>query len=125
LEKGTSYDPSMQTLSTNIASAANNTSTNTTSPLIAKRSIKNNLIEYPGAGFVRFTTSATKTVVACLLRILAITVLAKVHGINLILGLIAAFTAIFATAIVVISPSSSKIEVFAATAGYVLFRSLF
>jgi hypothetical protein len=86
---------------------------------------KSSLVMFSGTWIVRLVSSASKTVAACLLPIVAISVLAKVHGINLIIGLIAAFTGTFAAGLVILSPLSSRLEIFAATAGYVLFHSIY
>jgi hypothetical protein len=77
--------------------------------------IAEHLTVYPGSWIVR-TTSIMTTVVACLLPVVAITVLARVHSMGLILGLIALFTAIFAVGLVLLSSSSSRVEIFTATA---------
>jgi hypothetical protein len=78
-------------------------------------SVAEQLTEYPGAWIVRATSLIT-TVVACLLPTVAITVLARVHGMGMILGLIALFTAVFAFGLVLLSSSSSRVEIFTATA---------
>jgi hypothetical protein len=77
--------------------------------------ITNSFIEYSSSWIVRVTSIMT-TVVACLLPTVAITVLAKVHSMGLILGLIALFTAIFSIGLVLLSSSSSRVEIFTATA---------
>ena len=77
--------------------------------------IAEHLTVYPGSWIVRMTSIMT-TVVACLLPVVAITVLARVHSMGLILGLIALFTAIFAVGLILLSSSSSRVEIFTATA---------
>jgi hypothetical protein len=78
-------------------------------------SIINNLNHYSGAWIERIASIIT-TVVACLLPVVAITILARVHSMGLILGLIAIFTAVFAVGLVLLSSSSSRVEIFTATA---------
>lgn len=77
--------------------------------------ILKNMDHYLGS-WIEKVTSIITTVVACLLPIIAITVLARVHSMGLILGLIAIFTAVFAVGLVVLSSSSSRVEIFTATA---------
>jgi hypothetical protein len=77
--------------------------------------VDDNLTEYNGDWIVRATSIMT-TVVACLLPTVAITVLARVHGMGMILGLIALFTAAFAFGLVLLSSTSSRVEIFTATA---------
>jgi len=79
--------------------------------------ITNNLNHYSGSWIQRIASIIT-TVVACLLPVVAITILAEVRSIGLILGLIAIFTAIFAAGLGVISSSSSRVEIFTATAAF-------
>ena len=81
----------------------------------SERSITNCITQYSGNWILRVTSLLT-TVVACLLPVVAITVLARVHKMSLILGLIAVFTAIFAIGLVLLSSSSSRVEIFTATA---------
>lgn len=78
-------------------------------------SLSENTHHYSGEWIVR-TTSIITTTVACLLPIVAITILARVHSMGLILGLIAIFTAVFSIGLVLISSSSSRVEIFTATA---------
>lgn len=61
--------------------------------------------------------SITITLVACLLPTLAIIVLSKIDSKDLVLGLITAFTALFALGLVFFSSSSSKEKIFGATIG--------
>jgi hypothetical protein len=56
------------------------------------------------------------TIVACLLPVIAIVVLSKVHSMGMILGLIAIFNSVFAFGLVLISSGSSRVEIFTATA---------
>ena len=123
LEKGNSYDPPnylSSSRSTNISIAVDSNA-NTSHSYYTEMNEKSIIVKFSGTWVVRLISSASKTVAASLLPIVAISVLAKVHGINLILGLIAAFTAAFAAGLVFLSPRSSRLEIFAATAGYVLF----
>ena len=96
--------------SSTVSSMAPSNSTDT-----LEKSITGNLTAYSGAWIVRITSIMT-TIVACLLPIVAITVLAWVRSMGLILGLIALFTAIFAFGLVLLSSSSSRVEIFTATA---------
>jgi hypothetical protein len=82
---------------------------------VSGSTIANDLTTYPGEWIVGVTSVMT-TVVACLLPVVAITVLARVHTMGLILGLIAVFTAIFSIGLVLLSSSSSRVEIFTATA---------
>jgi hypothetical protein len=93
--------------------STNTTNSNTTND--SENSILNSFTEYSGQWIVRVTSIMT-TVVACLLPTVAITVLAKIHSMSLILGLIALFTALFAIGLVFLSSSSSRVEIFTATA---------
>ena len=85
---------------------------------------KSSLVKFSGTWLVRFVSSASKAIAASLLPIVAITALAKVNGINLIIGLIAVFTAAFAAGLVFLSPTSSRLDIFAATATYELLQCL-
>jgi hypothetical protein len=78
-------------------------------------SITKNLSQYSGLCIERIASIIT-TVVACLLPVVAITILARIHSMGLILGLIAVFTAVFAVGLVLLSSSSSRVEIFTATA---------
>lgn len=100
---------------------SNETSNSDTS---AQSQVLENLTEYSGAWILRVTSIMT-TVVACLLPTVAITVLAKVHSMGLILGLITLFTALFAFGLVLLSSSSSRVEIFTATAAYASLELLF
>jgi hypothetical protein len=73
------------------------------------------LTTYPGEWIVK-VTSIFSTVVACLLPIVAIAVLARAHSMSMILGLICLFTAAFAFGLVLLSSTSSRVEIFTATA---------
>jgi hypothetical protein len=78
-------------------------------------SVEDNLTEYNSDWIVRATSIMT-TVVACLLPTVAITILARVHSMGMILGLIAFFTSLFAFGLVLLSSASSRVEIFTATA---------
>ncbi|KAL5314272.1 hypothetical protein ACEPPN_018697 [Leptodophora sp. 'Broadleaf-Isolate-01'] len=80
-----------------------------------EKTLTNNFTEYTGDWILRVTSLIT-TVVACLLPTVAITILAQVHHMGLILGLIALFTSMFAVGLVLLSSSSSRVEIFTATA---------
>jgi hypothetical protein len=74
-----------------------------------------NLTAYTDSWIFRVTSIFT-TIVACLLPIIAIIVLSKVHTMGMILGLIALFNTAFAFGLVLISSGSSRVEIFTATA---------
>ncbi|KUJ08852.1 uncharacterized protein LY89DRAFT_741686 [Mollisia scopiformis] len=63
-------------------------------------------------------TSILTTIVACLLPVIAIVVLSRVHSMGMILGLIALFNSIFAFGLVLISTGSSRVDIFTATAAF-------
>lgn len=73
-------------------------------------------MDHYSGSWIEKVASIITTVVACLLPVVAITVLARVHSMGLILGLIAIFTAVFAVGLVLLSSSSSRVEIFTATA---------
>lgn len=74
------------------------------------------LVDYSRRSIIRFTNFVA-TVIACLLPIVAIAVLSKLHTQPKILGFIALFTAIFAVGIMWLTDSStSRTEIFTATA---------
>lgn len=76
------------------------------------------IITYTMKRMVRFTNFFA-TIVACLLPIIAIVVLAKLHTMAKILGFIALFTAIFAVGIMWLTDSStSRTDIFTATAAF-------
>lgn len=81
------------------------------------RTLKHNLTAYSENWILRVTSILT-TVVACLLPTVAISILARVHTMSMILGLIALFTAIFAVGLVLLSSGSSRVEIFTATAAF-------
>jgi hypothetical protein len=89
--------------------------TTTHSSHSSRSTLLDHFTEYSGHWIVRLTSLIT-TVVACLLPTVAITILAQVHHMGLILGLIAVFTAVFAVGLVLLSSSSSRVEIFTATA---------
>lgn len=65
---------------------------------------------------LRFTSSVA-TVLACLLPTLAIAILAKLHSTGILLGVIAAFTAVFAIGLMFLTDAGiSRVEIFTATA---------
>jgi hypothetical protein len=74
-----------------------------------------NLTAYSKSWILRVTSILT-TIVACLLPVIAIVVLSKVHSMGMILGLIAIFNSVFAFGLVLISSGSSRVEIFTATA---------
>jgi len=80
-------------------------------------SITKNLSKYSGLCIERIASIIT-TVIACLLPVVAITILARVHSMGLILGLITVFTAVFSVGLVLLSSSSSRVEIFTATAAF-------
>jgi len=65
-----------------------------------------------------YITSMFTLLAACLLPVVAIIVLSRVHTMEMILGLIALFNTVFACGLVFLSPKSSRIEIFSATATY-------
>ncbi len=71
---------------------------------------------YSGLTILRVTFILI-TVVACLLPIVAIIVLARINSTDLVLKLIAIFTAIFALGLMLFLHSSSRDQVFLATIG--------
>jgi hypothetical protein len=116
LEKGaTTFDASSDNTLSRNSSNASETSNATDISTASEKSITDSIDSYSGSWIVRVTSIIT-TVVACLLPTVAITILAKVHRMGLILGLIALFTAIFAIGLVLLSSSSSRVEIFTATA---------
>jgi len=72
------------------------------------------LATYSESGILRFTSSVS-TVVACLLPIIAITVLSEVHGQRNLLLCLAGFAVLFAIGLIFLG-TGSRIEVFGATA---------
>ena len=72
------------------------------------------LATYSERGILRFTYSVS-TVVACLLPVIAITVLSEVHGQRNLLLCLAAFAVIFAIGLIFLG-TGSRIEIFGATA---------
>ncbi len=61
-------------------------------------------------------TSILTTIVACILPVVAIVILSKVHTMGMILGLIALFNIVFAFGLAMISSDSSRTDIFTATA---------
>lgn len=67
-------------------------------------------------GMLKFT-SGVSTVVACLLPVVAITVLSQIHGIRSLLLCIAGFAVIFAVGLIFLTNgTTSRVEIFTATA---------
>jgi len=76
------------------------------------------LVTYSMNVMLRFT-SLVATLVACLLPIIAITVLSKMHTSAKILGYMALFTALFALGLMSLTPpGTSRTEIFTATAAF-------
>ncbi|RDW67566.1 hypothetical protein BP6252_08962 [Coleophoma cylindrospora] len=76
------------------------------------------LTKYTESGMLRFT-SWVATIVACLLPIMAISVLSKLGSQDELLGVIAAFTAAFAMGLMCLTnASTSRVEIFTATAAF-------
>jgi hypothetical protein len=73
------------------------------------------LTAYSKSWILRVTSICT-TIVACLLPVIAIVVLSRVQSMGMILGLIALFNSVFAFGLVLISSTSSRVEIFTATA---------
>ncbi|QSZ35589.1 hypothetical protein DSL72_008459 [Monilinia vaccinii-corymbosi] len=91
-----------------------------TSPEKGDKASKNRtgLTVYSEARMLRFT-SAVATVMACLLPTVAIAVLSSLQSTSELLGVIAAFTAIFAMGLMFLTHSgTSRIEIFTATAAF-------
>jgi len=64
-------------------------------------------------------TSGVATVIACLLPIVAIAVLSKMHRMGEVLGFIALFTTIFAIGLMLLTDAgTSRVEIFTATAAF-------
>jgi len=82
-----------------------------------ERSVTDYLSVYSANWILRITSLIT-TVVACLLPTVAIVILARVQSMGLILGCIAIFTALFAVGLVLLSSSSSRVDIFTATAAF-------
>lgn len=74
------------------------------------------LATYSERGILRFTYSIS-TVVACLLPVIAITVLSEVHGQGNLLLCLAGFAVLFAIGLIFLG-TGSRIEVFGATAAF-------
>jgi hypothetical protein len=115
LEKGAASNVSSSGTLGHISSNASEASNETDISISSVDSITGSFKEYSGFWILRVTSIIT-TVVACLLPTVAITILAKIHSMGVILGLIALFTAIFAIGLVLLSSTSSRVEIFTATA---------
>lgn len=76
-----------------------------------------NLTSYSASWILRVTSILT-TIVACLLPVIAIVILSRVHTMGMILGLIALFNTVFAFGLVLISSTSSRVDIFTATAAF-------
>jgi hypothetical protein len=72
------------------------------------------LATYSERGILRFTSSVS-IVVACLLPVIAITVLSEVHGQRNLLLCLAGFAVMFAIGLIFLG-TGSRIEIFGATA---------
>jgi hypothetical protein len=84
------------------------------SPSMNNGPLSLSLINYSGEWIIR-TTSIITTLVACLSPTAAITILAMVESKGVVLGLVATFTAVYALGLFLLTPSSSRGEVFGAT----------
>jgi hypothetical protein len=88
----------------------------TASNVSEKREERPTLNTYSEDRMLRFTSSVA-TVIARLLPILAIAILAKLHSTGVLLGVIAAFTAVFAIGLMFLTDAgTSRVEIFTATA---------
>lgn len=79
------------------------------------RDLLDRLTTYSGSWILHVTSGLT-TVVACLLPTAAISVLAKLHHMGEILGIIALFTGAFALGLICLTTTTSRVEIFTATA---------
>jgi hypothetical protein len=75
------------------------------------------LNEYSESNILLFT-SFVSTVIACLLPIVAIAVLSKLHRQPELIGLIALFTFLFAIGLMFLTGGTSRVEIFTATAAF-------
>lgn len=94
--------------------ASNTTSRNQN----AKKDVKKEetLVSWSESGSLRFT-SGLSTVIACLLPVVAISVLSQLHGIRELLLCLAGFSVVFALGMIFCTQGTSKrAEIFAATA---------
>lgn len=99
-------------------------SANSTPPTGSEKGEPPTLNSYSEGRMLRFTSSVA-TVIACLLPTLAIAILARMHSAGTILGVIAAFTAVFAIGLMFLTDAGiSRVEIFTATAALVLILSL-
>jgi hypothetical protein len=76
---------------------------------------KGNFTAYSDVWIFRVTSIMT-TIVACILPVIAIIILSRVHTMGMILGLIALFNIVFAFGLAMISTESSRTDIFTATA---------
>jgi len=80
--------------------------------------IESTMVTYTMSRMLQFT-SLVATLIACLLPIVAITVLSKMHTQPKILGFMALFTALFAMGLMwLTNPGTSRTEIFTATAAF-------
>lgn len=97
-------------------SGSRSNSVTTTSTASAEKEEPATLNTYSEDRMLRFTSSVA-TVIACLLPTLAIAILAKLHSTGVLLGVIAAFTAVFAIGLMFLTDAGiSRVEIFTATA---------
>lgn len=90
--------------------------TTSTSATSEKKVEPPTLNTYSEDSMLRFTSSVA-TVIACLLPTLAIAILAKLHSEGVLIGVIAAFTAVFAIGLMFLTDAAtSRVEIFTATA---------
>ncbi|KAE9364222.1 hypothetical protein N431DRAFT_421083 [Stipitochalara longipes BDJ] len=85
---------------------------------VAKAQKQDTIETWSEKGMLKFT-SGVSTVVACLLPVVAITVLSQVHGISHLLLCIAGFAVIFAVGLIFLTNgTSSRVDIFTATAAF-------
>lgn len=100
-----------------LPNSSNGSNSTTNTPITgAKRSEPPTLNTYSEDRMLRFTSSVA-TVIACLLPTMAIAILAKLHSTGVLLGVIAALTAVFAIGLMFLTDAGiSRVEIFTATA---------
>lgn len=92
-------------------------------PKPSREFYKETLATYSEKSILRFT-SAISTIVACLLPTVAITVLSQISGIRNLLLCIAGFAIIFAAGLIFLTNgTASRIDIFTATAAYVVLST--
>ncbi|KAH8592287.1 hypothetical protein B0O99DRAFT_517767 [Bisporella sp. PMI_857] len=79
---------------------------------------KQTLTTYTENNMLKFT-GYVATIVACLLPTAAIAVLSKIDGLNKLLGCLAGFATVFSIVLMFLTNSTSRVEIFMATAAYV------